>query len=148
MLFRSWSQAWLVLREAPSQAPEASLLVWGESIVYLSLLVDIVVYVYGDDACLTFVHSQSICQTLKKHPKYIQCPRPPPPQPDPITVTTTSVTGTGTGTSTTPFPTTTLPPTPGGNEYIVTFTNATGATEADDYLTFGLVDTIEGSLAS
>ncbi|KAJ2924605.1 hypothetical protein H1R20_g12493, partial [Candolleomyces eurysporus] len=78
--------------------------------------------------------SGPICKILKKHPKYIQCPRPPPPKP--TTTKTRSVT---------PSPTPTLPPAPPG--YTATFTNATGATQADDYLTFGLVDTIEDCTA-
>ncbi|TFK37656.1 hypothetical protein BDQ12DRAFT_607294 [Crucibulum laeve] len=53
-----------------------------------------------------------ICKILKLFPFALQCPVPPPPTP---------------------------PPSDG---YHQTFSNLTGATQAGDYLTFGLVDTV------
>jgi len=56
----------------------------------------------------------AICDILKSFPKGLHCPPPPPPGPPP-------------------------PPTSG---YTQTFSNLTGATQASDYLTYGLVDTV------
>ncbi|TEB31356.1 hypothetical protein FA13DRAFT_1732800 [Coprinellus micaceus] len=106
--------------------------------------------------CLT----GNICGVLTHFPNHLQCPRPPTHGSTTTTTTTTtrtttttsrttttttatvSVTATVTvtgGVPTTPAPTSS--PSPGG--YTPLFSNATGATEASDYLTFGLVDSIE-----
>jgi len=65
------------------------------------------------------------------------CPsHPPPPKP----TTTTSVKPTTTKTSATPTATPTVP----ADGYVQTFSSLTGATQGNDYLTFGLVDTVAG----
>ncbi|KAJ2913111.1 hypothetical protein MD484_g7303, partial [Candolleomyces efflorescens] len=55
-----------------------------------------------------------ICRLLDLLPLGFHCPKPPPPQ----------------------------PPNPPSDGYTQTFSNLTGATQAGDYLTFGLVDTV------
>ncbi|GLB35171.1 putative fruit-body specific protein a [Lyophyllum shimeji] len=56
-----------------------------------------------------------ICKLLWFFPHVLQCPKPPH-----------------------------IPPKPPADGYTQTFANLTGATQASDYLTFGLVDTIAG----
>jgi len=73
------------------------------------------------------VHSlQIICQILKYFPHVLQCP-PKPPNPTPTTSSAPSTT-----------------PTVPADGYTQTFSNLTGAVQADDYITFGLVDTAAG----
>ncbi|TFK20449.1 hypothetical protein FA15DRAFT_673486 [Coprinopsis marcescibilis] len=68
-----------------------------------------------------------ICKILDLFPGLPKCPKKPvPPKPTP------------TPTGTAPYPTPTLP----ADGYEQTFTNLTGATQGEGYLTFGLVDTI------
>uniref|UniRef100_A0A8H8CEQ0 Uncharacterized protein n=1 Tax=Psilocybe cubensis TaxID=181762 RepID=A0A8H8CEQ0_PSICU len=57
-----------------------------------------------------------ICKILDYFPYAIHCPHPPPPPPPP----------------------------PANDGYTQTFSNITGATQADDFQTFGLVDTVAG----
>ena len=59
---------------------------------------------------------QLICRLLDLLPLGFHCPKPPPPQ----------------------------PPNPPSDGYTQTFSKLTGATQAGDYLTFGLVDTVAG----
>ncbi|KIM41663.1 hypothetical protein M413DRAFT_71303 [Hebeloma cylindrosporum] len=75
---------------------------------------------YKQYPCLTGI----ICQILKYFPHALQCPAKPP-KPTPTT-------------SSAPIPTSTVPE----DGYTQTFSNLTGATQADDYMTYGLVDTV------
>jgi len=85
---------------------------------------------YPQYPCLSGI----ICRILQYFPYAIQCPHaPPPPKP---THTSTKPTPTSTSPTVTPTPT----PTDG---YTQTFSNITAAVQADDYMTFGLVDTID-----
>lgn len=61
-----------------------------------------------------FVLHQLVCNILKLFPRALQCPKKPPSNP---------------------------PPSDG---YTQTFSNLTGATQAGDYMTFGLVETVAG----
>jgi len=96
-----------------------------------------------------------ICDILRYFPYSIQCPKPKPVPPHTTTAVktttrTTTQTSTVTATTTTTVVTTatttetiTATPTPSPiNGYIPTFTNISAAVQADDFLTFGLVDTI------
>ena len=79
------------------------------------------------ESCLLTIYSfQIICQILKYFPHVLQCP-PNPPKPTPTT-------------SSTPSPTPTVP----ADGYTQTFSNLTAAIQADDYMTYGLVDTVAG----
>jgi len=71
--------------------------------------------------CLTGI----ICRILRHFPDALQCPNGPP-HPTP------------TSTSSTPSPTPTVP----ADGYTQTFSNLTAAIQANDYMTFGLVDTV------
>lgn len=61
--------------------------------------------------------SQIICLILEFFPDCLQCPPKNPPPPPP------------------------------NNPWVQTFYNLTGATQASDYLTYGLVDTIAGQFS-
>ncbi|KAF5355187.1 hypothetical protein D9756_005310 [Leucocoprinus leucothites] len=97
--------------------------------------------------------NSDICDWLKWFPGVLHCPPKyppyPPPKPPHHTTTTkppyhtttkpppyTTTEPTTTTTSTTPTPTPT-------NGYIPTFYNITAAVQADDYMTFGLVETVD-----
>ncbi|KAF8966957.1 hypothetical protein BDZ97DRAFT_1806087 [Flammula alnicola] len=79
-----------------------------------------------------------LCKILPYFPHAIQCPHKPPPPPKPTTTKTTA-TSTSSSTSSAPTPT-------ASNGYIETFNNITAAVQADDFQTFGLVDTVDGIL--
>jgi hypothetical protein len=83
--------------------------------------------IYAESYLLTVDSFQVICKILTHFPHALQCPTKPP-QPTP------------TSTSTTPSPTPTVP----ADGYTQTFSNLTAAVQADDYMTFGLVDTVAG----
>ncbi|KAF9054287.1 hypothetical protein BJ165DRAFT_699570 [Panaeolus papilionaceus] len=97
--------------------------------------------------CVSWWYNPWLCQWLKFWPWAFQCPpKYPPPKP-----TTSKTTSKPASTSSTPTPTSssssTAPtPTPTAG-YTPTFQNITGAIQADDYLTFGLVDTLDDCIA-
>ncbi|KAF9477455.1 hypothetical protein BDN70DRAFT_810616 [Pholiota conissans] len=90
-----------------------------------------------------------ICKILPYFPHSLQCPKPIPPKPPHTTTTTKTVKTTSTKTTTvTVTTTTTAAPTPTPtNGYTPTFSNITAAVQADDFLTFGLVETIDDCFA-
>ncbi|KAF9445460.1 hypothetical protein P691DRAFT_734959 [Macrolepiota fuliginosa MF-IS2] len=94
---------------------------------------------HPDIPCL----GSDVCNWLNYFPGALHCPPKypphyPPPPPHHTTTTSKHATTTTKSTSTTPTPT----PTP-TNGYTPTFQNITSAVQADDFLTFGLVETIE-----
>ncbi|KAF5314267.1 hypothetical protein D9619_011820 [Psilocybe cf. subviscida] len=96
---------------------------------------------YPQYPCLSGI----LCRILKYFPYALQCPPPySPPKPPHTTSkrhTSTKPTSTSnTPTSTTPTVTPTPTPTDG---YTPVFSNITAAVQADDYMTFGLVDTVD-----
>ncbi|KJA19552.1 carbohydrate-binding module family 1 protein [Hypholoma sublateritium FD-334 SS-4] len=112
---------------------------------------------YPDLWCL----HEFMCRLLWYYPNALHCPTPLPyPPPPPVTTTdtvtstktttttaTTTVTDTSTTTATKTTTTTiTAAPTP-IDGYIETFDNITAAVQADDFLTFGLVETVADCMA-
>lgn len=109
--------------------------------------------------CLTFqiliYCFQFMCRFLWYYPNALHCPSPnphpgnPAPQPtktvtDTSTTTVVETTTTTTTATTTTTVTVTQPSNPTVDGYIPTFSNFTAAVQADDFMTFGLVETVAG----
>ncbi|KAF8200363.1 hypothetical protein BJ912DRAFT_1054728 [Pholiota molesta] len=105
---------------------------------------------YPQYPCLSGI----LCEILQYFPHSLQCPKPiPKPPPHHTTTATKTKTTTTTKTDTTTVTvtattTTSAAPTPTPtNGYTPTFMNFTGAVQASDFLTFGLVETIDDCFA-
>lgn len=83
-----------------------------------------------------------MCRFLWYYPDALHCPVPKP-NPQPTTTTTTKTVLSTTTTTTTATVTITAAPVP-SDGYIETFDNITAAVQADDFMTFGLVETVDG----
>ncbi|KDR67275.1 hypothetical protein GALMADRAFT_283615 [Galerina marginata CBS 339.88] len=83
---------------------------------------------------------EMMCRLLWYYPDALHCPVPKP-KPEPTQTVTKTVT-TPTTTTTTATVTITVAPTP-SDGYIETFDNITAAVQADDFMTFGLVETVD-----
>jgi hypothetical protein len=112
---------------APTQSPH-NILVSLASIAYVPHISN--VYLIEPS-----VSAQDTCNYLKKYPGALHCPpKYPPPHKQPPPHTTK------------PKPTTTsATPTPTPTGYTQTFYNITAAVQANDYMTFGLVETVQGT---
>lgn len=96
-------------------------------------------------SCLPFttdhlMTAQPICKFLEAHNYGIRCPTGHPPKGPPPTGPPPS------GPPPSGPPPTGPPPPVIYEGYLQTFQNLTGATQAGDYLTFGLVDTVDSTL--
>ncbi|KAF8955848.1 hypothetical protein BDZ97DRAFT_1672913 [Flammula alnicola] len=90
-----------------------------------------------------------MCRFLWYYPDVLHCPVPrPTPSPKPTsTITVTDTTTATTTTTTTATVTVTSTSTPTVDGYIPTFSNITAAVQADDFMTFGLVETVADCMA-
>jgi len=84
-----------------------------------------------------------MCRFLWYYPNALHCPIPKP-QPTPQPTTTTKTVATTTTTTTTATVTVTEIPVP-SDGYLQIFSNITAAVQADDFMTFGLVETVAGT---
>ena len=85
-----------------------------------------------------------MCRLLDYYPGALHCPKP---KPNPSPVTTTKTVATTTTTTTTATVTITETPVP-SDGYIQIFSNITSAVQADDFMTFGLTETVDGMYES
>ncbi|KAF9557012.1 hypothetical protein CPC08DRAFT_640812 [Agrocybe pediades] len=80
-----------------------------------------------------------MCRLLDYYPNALHCPKP---KPTPSPTTTTKTVATTTTTTTTDTVTVTVTPVP-SDGYVQIFSNITAAVQADDFMTFGLTETVD-----